>query len=108
MPIDPRRLRPAELCRLLNSTPLGEVINTVLLRHHRERAGLPSAKGDMLIWSAMPPGSSKSGTYRSRSRPVRHRPIPFLLRLLSERLNWPAGNNRYKATGKSSRTNMKP
>jgi hypothetical protein len=24
--IDPRRLRPSELCRLLNSTPMGEVI----------------------------------------------------------------------------------
>ena len=45
MPIDPRRLRPAELCRLLNSTPLGEVINTVLLRHHRERAGLRIGEG---------------------------------------------------------------
>jgi hypothetical protein len=33
-------LRPAELCRLLNSTPLGEVIGERQLRRHRTRAGL--------------------------------------------------------------------
>jgi len=38
--IDPRRLRPSELCRLLNSTPLGEVINERQLHRHRTRAGL--------------------------------------------------------------------
>jgi len=38
--IDPRQLRPGELCRLLNSTPLGEVINAQRLRRQRERAGL--------------------------------------------------------------------
>jgi hypothetical protein len=38
--IDPRRLRPSELCRLLNSTPLGEVINERQLHRHRSRAGL--------------------------------------------------------------------
>ena len=37
---DPRKLRPSELCRLLNSTPLGEVINDSQLRRHRTRAGL--------------------------------------------------------------------
>jgi hypothetical protein len=37
---DPRRLRPGELCRLLNSTPLGEVINERQLRGHRLQAGL--------------------------------------------------------------------
>jgi hypothetical protein len=40
VPIDPRRLRPSELCRLLNSTPLGEVINERQLHRHRTRAGL--------------------------------------------------------------------
>lgn len=39
MPIDPRKLRPSELCRLLNSTPLGEVISERQLRRHRTRAG---------------------------------------------------------------------
>jgi hypothetical protein len=38
--IDPRKLRPSELCRLLNSTPLGEVINQDQLRRHRTQAGL--------------------------------------------------------------------
>jgi hypothetical protein len=38
--IDPRKLRPSELCRLLNSTPLGEVINERQLHHQRTRAGL--------------------------------------------------------------------
>ncbi len=39
MPSDPRKLRPSELCRLLNSTPLGEVINERQLYRHRQRAG---------------------------------------------------------------------
>jgi len=38
--IDPRKLRPSELCRLLNSTPLGEVLSEQQLRRHRTRAGL--------------------------------------------------------------------
>jgi len=37
--IDPRSLRPGELCRLLNSTPLGEVIGERQLHRHRTRAG---------------------------------------------------------------------
>lgn len=37
---DPRKLRPSELCQLLNSTPLGEVIGEPQLRRHRTRAGL--------------------------------------------------------------------
>jgi hypothetical protein len=40
MPTDPRKLRPSELCRLLNSTPLGEVINERQLHRHRTRAGM--------------------------------------------------------------------
>ena len=39
MPIDPRHLRPSELVRLLNSTPLGEVISERQLLRHRSRAG---------------------------------------------------------------------
>jgi len=38
--IDPRKLRPSDLCRLLNSTPLGEVINERQLHRHRMRAGM--------------------------------------------------------------------
>jgi Terminase large subunit gpA, endonuclease domain len=37
---DVRKLRASELCRLLNSTPLGEVINERQLHRHRSRAGL--------------------------------------------------------------------
>jgi transposase-like protein len=37
--IDIRRLRPIELCRLLNSTPLGQVITEQELRNHRVRTG---------------------------------------------------------------------
>jgi len=38
-PINPRKLRPAVLARLLNSTGLGEVISERQLRRHRNRAG---------------------------------------------------------------------
>jgi hypothetical protein len=34
--IDPRKLRPTELCRLLNATPLGEAISERQLHRHRE------------------------------------------------------------------------
>lgn len=37
---DPRHLRPTELCRLLNSTPLGEVIKQRQMQEHRVQAGL--------------------------------------------------------------------
>ena len=39
MAIDPRQLKPADICRLLNSTPLGEVISERQLHRHRTRAG---------------------------------------------------------------------
>lgn len=34
---DPRRMKPGALCRLLNATPLGEVINDKRLYRHRQR-----------------------------------------------------------------------
>jgi len=37
--IDPRNLKPADLARLLNSTPLGTVIDERQLYRHRVRAG---------------------------------------------------------------------
>ena len=40
MAIDPRKLRPADVVRLVNSTPLGEVLSERQLHRHRERAGL--------------------------------------------------------------------
>ncbi len=39
MTTDPRKLKPSQLCRLLNSTPLGEVISERQLYRHRSRAG---------------------------------------------------------------------
>ena len=39
MAIDPRQLTPTALTRLLNSTPLGTVIDERQLRRHRNRAG---------------------------------------------------------------------
>lgn len=45
MASDPRKLRPSELCFLLNSTPLGEVINERQAHRHRIRAGLRIGDG---------------------------------------------------------------
>ncbi|MDD5699417.1 MAG: phage terminase large subunit family protein [Victivallaceae bacterium] len=39
MAINPLKLRPVDITRLLNSTPLGPVIGDRQLRRHRERAG---------------------------------------------------------------------
>ncbi len=52
---DPRKLRPSELCRLLNSSPLGEVINEGQLRRHRTGAGLRVGDGryvDLIRYAA--------------------------------------------------------
>lgn len=47
MPVDIRRLRPAELVRLLNSTKLGEVFSPRWMQQHRQRAGFQiSPDGD--------------------------------------------------------------
>jgi hypothetical protein len=45
MATDPRKLKPGELCRLLNSTPLGEVLGDRRLREQRARAGLRIGDG---------------------------------------------------------------
>ena len=45
MAADPRKLRPGALCQLLNSTPLGEVINQSHLRQHRTSVGLRIGDG---------------------------------------------------------------
>lgn len=39
MASDPRKLKPSELCRLINSTPLGEVTSERQIYRHRQRAG---------------------------------------------------------------------
>ncbi|MGW8256625.1 MAG: terminase gpA endonuclease subunit [Thermoguttaceae bacterium] len=43
--IDPKRLRPADLAKLLNSTPLGTVINERQLYRHRTQAGFRLGDG---------------------------------------------------------------
>ena len=48
MPIDPRNLRPSELAKLLNSTPLGTVIDERQLYRHRMRAGYRIGDGKRL------------------------------------------------------------
>lgn len=45
MATDPRKMKPGELCRVLNSTPLGEVLTDKRLRQHRARAGLRIGDG---------------------------------------------------------------
>ena len=45
MAIDPRNLKPSELCQLVNSTPLGDVINERQLYRHRTRAGFRIGDG---------------------------------------------------------------
>lgn len=45
MAIDPRQLRPSDLCRLLNSTPLGEVISERQLHRQRNAAGFRIGTG---------------------------------------------------------------
>ena len=42
---DLRHLRPGELCRLLNSGPLGAVLSERQLRRHRTRGGLRLGSG---------------------------------------------------------------
>lgn len=45
---DPRKLKPGELIRLLNSTPLGSILTDRVLRKQRERAGLRIGDGKTL------------------------------------------------------------
>ena len=45
MAIDPRQLKPGDLARLLNSTPLGAVIEERQLHRHRTRAGFRIGDG---------------------------------------------------------------
>lgn len=45
MPADLTAMKPIALCRLMNSTPLGEVLTEQRLRNHRTRAGLRIGPG---------------------------------------------------------------
>ena len=83
MPIDPRKLKPSELCRLLNSTPLGEVLNERQLYRHRTRAGFRIGDGrriDLLRYVAWlvqvrhePKPEPKSGGYEAMKEQARAR-----------------------------------
>ncbi len=83
MAIDPRKLKPSELCRLLNSTPLGEVINERQLYRHRTRAGFRIGDGrriDLLRYVAWlvqvrhePKPQSSPGEYESVKEQARAR-----------------------------------
>lgn len=55
MAIDPRKLTPTQLARLLNSTPLGEVISERQIHRHRTRGGYRIGEGryiDLLKYTA--------------------------------------------------------
>ena len=89
MPTDPRKLRPSELCRLLNSTPLGEVINERQLHRHRTRAGLRIGDGrvvDLLRYLAWlievrhaPRRESEGDTYERMKERARARNVALAI-----------------------------
>jgi hypothetical protein len=79
--IDIRKLRPPDLCRLLNSTPLGEVIGEREIYRHRTRVGFRIGDGrhiDLFRYAAWllevrhtprPPGDADPyATLKKRSR----------------------------------------
>ena len=52
---DPRKLKPGQLCAVLNSTPLGTVITALQLKKQRDRAGLRIGDGktvDLMRYAA--------------------------------------------------------
>ncbi len=62
--LDPRTLRPTELARLLNSTPLGEVVRTHTVYRQRNGAGYRIGDGSTVdlvrytAWLARQPARS--------------------------------------------------
>ena len=81
--VDPRKLRPADLARLLNSTPLGEVVSEDQLRKHRTRAGFRLGRGapvDLYRYAAWladlrhgPKVDTKAADYEARKEAARAR-----------------------------------
>ena len=72
MTIDPRKLTPGELTRLLASTPLGEVIGERQLYRHRSRAGYRIGDArhvDLPVRSMAITGKSQNGP---QTAPGRH------------------------------------
>jgi hypothetical protein len=98
--IDPRKLRPSELCRLLNSSPLGEVINEGQLRRHRTRAGLrlgSTGHVDLVRYVAWLV-QGRHALNKNRKTVPRRR---HWLKQLKEPLRLEAEASRQKGTGKS-------
>jgi len=64
---DPRKLKPGQLCRILNSTPLGSVLTDRKLRAHRTRGGLRIGDGrtvDLFRYAAW------LATERHKAKPI--------------------------------------
>lgn len=90
MPIDPRHLKPSELCRLLNSTPLGSVIDERQLYRHRNRAGFRIGDGrhiDLFRYVAWlvglhhaPPGDTPRADYETLKERARSRNVALSLK----------------------------
>jgi len=86
--IDPRNLKPSELCQLVNSTPLGDVINERQLYRHRTRAGFRIGDGkhvDLLRYVAWlvrernePKPESDGDPYATLTRIIHKAPCPVL------------------------------
>jgi len=81
--IDVRRLRPAELLRLVNSTPLGTVLGERQLYRHRSEAGFRLGDGrhvDLFRYAAWlvdrrraPPAPRREADYESMKERARAR-----------------------------------
>ena len=92
MAVNPTRLKPFELIRLVNSTPQGEALNERRLRRHRASAGARiSDDGQTVnlikyaawlagIWLEMRDNPAK--TYEERREDVRRRHIEMAIEVL--------------------------
>ncbi len=73
---NPRQLKPGETIRLLNSTPLGQVMTEKKLRQHRERGGMRIGDGktiDLLryaAWLAQQPRSTAGLEAATNPKPL--------------------------------------
>ncbi len=100
MATDPRRLRPSELCGLLNSTPLGEVISQRQLHRHRTQAGLRIGDGrhvDLLryvAWLLQERHAHKTKPVDSATAPSNIAEAAQGAAALASRLNEPRGHGQ--------------
>ena len=95
--IDPRKLRPSELCRLLNSTPLGEVISErQRLATELDKLGLsclPSKSNFLFARSAQSPAARLYESLKARGILVRYFNSPGLDDKLRITVGTPEQNN---------------